>query len=253
VNVSLDPRLFVAFLLATTRCAAWLTVSPPFQGAVPGKVRAGLALALGLIATPSLAKHPDLPVGDTGALLGSLVYQAAIGLALGVLVNILFQAVMAAGSAIDNFAGLTSAAIYDPTTKAAAAPMGRLYQILGLLVLFATGGHLLLIGGLIRTFDAAPIGGFRFDRMAELVTRDVGQFLLATLQIAAPLLGALFVTELLLGLASRAAPQLNILVVGFSVKGIVMVMLAAAAFPLVVYAVPQLTANALDAMWALVR
>jgi len=110
-----------------------------------------------------------------------------------------------------------------------------------------------LIGGLMRTFDAAPLGGFRIDRMAELITHNVGQFLIATLQIGAPLLGALFVTELLLGLASRAAPQLNILVVGFGVKGIVLVSLAAAAFPLVVVAVPRLTSASLDAMWALVR
>jgi len=253
VNVSIDPRLFVAFLLTSTRCAAWLAVSPPFQGAVPGKVRAGLALALGLVVAPSLSHNPDLPIGDTGALVGSLVFQVAIGLALGTLVMVLFQAVMSAGSSIDTFAGLTSASIYDPTSRSSAAPMGRLYQTLGTLVLFATGGHLVLIGGLMRTFDAAPLGGFRIDRMAELITHNVGQFLIATLQIGAPLLGALFVTELLLGLASRAAPQLNILVVGFGVKGIVLVSLAAAAFPLVVVAVPRLTSASLDAMWALVR
>jgi flagellar biosynthetic protein FliR len=73
------------------------------------------------------------------------------------------------------------------------------------------------------------------------------------MQIGAPILGALFVTELLLGLASKAAPQLNILVVGFSLKSIVLVMLGAAAFPLVVFAVPRLTSASIDAMWTLVR
>lgn len=253
MNLSFDPRLFVAFLLASTRFAAWLTVSPPFQGYVPAKVRAGLAMGLGLAVAPHLARQPGLPINDTGALVGSIFFQAVIGLALGFLVSLLFQAVMAAGSSIDTFAGLTSASLYDPTSKSSAAPMGRMYQTLGTLVLFATGGHLLLIAGLTRTFDIAPLGGFHLDRMAELVTSGLGQFLLATLQIGAPLLGALFVTELLLGLASKAAPQLNILVVGFGVKGIVLVMLAASAFPLVVVAVPRLTSASLDAMWSLVR
>jgi flagellar biosynthetic protein FliR len=253
VNLSLDPRLFVAFLLASTRCAAWLSVSPPFQGAVPGKVKAGLALALGMAIAPSLAHNPDLPVADSAAMLGSLVFQVAIGLALGMLVNVMYQAVMAAGSMVDTFAGLTAASIYDPTSRSTAGPMGRMYQTLGTLVLFATSGHLVLIGGFMRTFEAAPLGGFPFARSAELMTRGVGQLVLAAMQIGAPILGALFVTELLLGLASKAAPQLNILVVGFSLKSIVLVMLGAAAFPLVVFAVPRLTSASIDAMWTLVR
>lgn len=253
MQLSFDPRFFVAFLLASTRFAAWLSVSPPFQGAVPPKVRAGLSLALGLAVAPGLSRQPDLPVNDTGALIGSLFFQAIIGLALGFLVSLLFQALLAAGSSIDTFAGLTAASLYDPTSRSNAAPMGRLYQTIGTLVLFTTGGHLLLIAGLTKTFDIAPLGGFHLDRMGELVTRGFGQFLIATLQIAAPLLGALFVTELLLGLASKAAPQLNILVVGFGVKGLVLLLLAIPAFPLVITAVPKLTTMSLDAMWTLVR
>ncbi len=252
MSVSFDPAFFVAFLLSTTRFAAWLSISPPFAGIVPAKVRAGLAVALGLAVTPQLAANPELPTTAL-PLAAAVLFQAAVGLALGFLVYVIFQAVSAAGSSIDMFAGLTASMLYDPTTRSAASPVGRLYQMLGMVVLFLSGGHLLLISGLVRSFDAAPVSGFRFDRMAELATEGVGSFLLATVQIAAPLLGALFVTELLLGLASRAAPQLNIMVVGFGVKSIVLVMLASAAFPLVVLAIPDLTSRSLELMWALVR
>jgi flagellar biosynthetic protein FliR len=252
MSVSFDPGFFVAFLLASTRCAAWLTISPPFAGVVPAKVRASLAVALGLAIAPQLAQDPDLPT-HAPALLGAVLFQAAVGLGLGFLVFVIFQAISSAGSAIDMFAGLSASMLYDPTTRSTASPMGRLYQMLGMVVLFLTGGHLLLVAGLVRSFDAAPVAGFHIDRMAELATNGVGMFLLATVQIAAPLLGALFVTELLLGLASRAAPQLNIMVVGFGVKGIVLVMLASAAFPLVVLAIPDLTTRAVELMWALVR
>lgn len=252
MGISADPKFFVAFLLAATRCGAFLSIAPPFQGAVPAKIRAGLSVALGLALAPHLATQ-QIPVDDTGALMGSLVFQAGIGLALGFLVFVLFQAAQSAGSAIDTFAGLTAAQIYDPMSRSNSSPMGRLYQMLGTLLLFVTGGHLLIIGGLTRSFDAAPVTGFKTDRMAELVTVGVGQFLIAALQIAAPILGVLFVTELLLGLASKAAPQLNILVVGFSVKGLVLLTMAATAVPLLAVVIPQVTMKAIDAMWALVR
>lgn len=252
MGISADPRFFVAFIMAATRCGAFLTVAPPFQGAVPAKIRAGLSIALALALAPHLASQ-QVPTDDTGALMLALVFQAGIGLALGFLVFVLFQAAQSAGSAIDTFAGLTAAQIYDPMSRSNSSPMGRLYQILGTLVLFVTGGHLLIIGGLVRSFDAAPVSGFHTDRLAELLTVDVSQMLLAALQIAAPMLGVLFITELLLGLASKAAPQLNILVVGFSVKGLVLLTVGAAAIPLVVVVIPQLTTKAVDAMWALVR
>jgi len=252
MSLSLDPAFFVAFLLATVRCGAWLAIAPPFAGAVPGKVRAGLAMALGLVVAPQLAQSGDLPTAAP-ALVGAVVFQVAVGLGMGFLVMVVFQAVSAAGSAIDTFAGLSASMLYDPTTRNTASPMGRLYQMLGLIVLFLTGGHLLLVGGLVRSFQAAPATGFRVERMAELATDGVGMFLLATLQIAAPLLGAMFVTELLLGLASRAAPQLNVMVLGFGVKSIVLVAVASAAFPLVVVGVPELTTKALGLMWSLVR
>jgi len=253
MGISADPRFFVGFLLAATRCGAFLTVAPPFQGAVPAKIRAGLSVALGLALAPHMATLTDLPVSNTAALLAAIVFQVGIGLALGTLVFVLFQAAQAAGSAIDTFAGLTAASLYDPMSRSNSSPMGRMYQMLGTLILFTTGGHLMIVGGLVRSFDAAPLTGFHADRLAELLTVALGQFLLSALQIAAPLLGALFVTELLLGLASKAAPQLNILVVGFGVKGLVLITLSAAAFPLLVIVVPKITDQALDAMGALLR
>jgi flagellar biosynthetic protein FliR len=109
------------------------------------------------------------------------------------------------------------------------------------------------VAGVVRSFDAAPVGGLHVDRLAAIVTSGIGNFLLAALQIGAPLLGALFVTELLLSLASRAAPQLNILVLGFGAKSLVLITVSTIAIPLLVAVVPRLTGAAVDAMWQLVR
>lgn len=252
MQISFNPSFLVAFLFATIRCGAWLSIAPPFQGAVPARVRAGFSVALGLCIAPRLEGAATMPTTDTLALVSGAFYQAVIGLALGLLVFVLFQAVLAAGSMIDSFAALTSAQIFDPLSKTTIGPMGRLYQTLGIAALFIMNGHLLLVGGLIRTFNAAPLGGLRLDRMGVLLTHDVSQFMLAAIQIAAPILGALFLTELLLGLATRAAPKLNILVLGLGVKSLVLLMLGGVALPLLPYVLHRLFGDALSMMRSLV-
>lgn len=248
-----DPRLFMAFILASTRCAAWLAFAPPFKGVVPAKIRVGLGMALGIALAPRLSRSEALPVDDFGKIFGAILFQVFVGLALAMVVTLVFQAVSAAGTTIDYMSGLSSSQLFDPMSGNSDGPMTRLYQLICTVVLFVSGGHLLLIAGLVRSFDAAPVSGLNFGRLGEILSSGIGNFLLAALQIGAPLLGALFVTELLLALASRAAPQLNILVMGFGVKGLVLITLSSVAIPVVVVAVPRLTDAALGAMWQLVR
>lgn len=253
MTLSLDPEFLVAFVFATVRCGAWLTIAPPFQGAVPVKVRAALSMGLGLAMAPRLVAAEGTISTDTWPLITGALHNAVIGLVLGFLVYVLFQAVQTAGGMIDAFAALTSGMLFDPMTKATLGPVSRLYATLGTAVLFVSNGHLLLIGGLSKTFELSPASGFRIDRVGTLLVHDIQAFLIAALQIGAPILGALFVTEILLGLASRAAPKLNVMVLGFGAKSLVMFMLLGAALPLIPYVSAQLVKDALEMMHALVR
>lgn len=252
MRLSFDPQFMVAFIYATIRCSAWLAIAPPFQGAVPVKIRAGLSMGLGLAMAPRLMATGELST-ETFPLIAGALHNAVIGIVLGFLVYVLFQSVAAAGGMIDAFAAFTSAQLFDPLTKTTSGPVGRLYQTLGTAVLFVSNGHLILIGGLSRTFELSPVSGFRFDRAGTLLTHDVLQFMTAAVQISAPILGALFVTEVLLGLASRAAPKLNVMVLGFGAKSLVLFMLLGAALPLIPYVSAQLLEQALEMMHALVK
>jgi flagellar biosynthetic protein FliR len=252
MGINIDPELFVAFLLVTIRASAWTAISPPFAGNVPVKVRIAFSVSLGLLLAEKVSQTPDLPMDDTTTLIGTILFQVAIGVAMGLLTQILYSAVASAGAAIDMFAGLQSAQMFDPALQQTSGPMSRMFTALAGLVLFGTGGHLLLVGGFARTFDAAPVSGLRLDRLGVLLTHDLGQMMLAILQIGAPVLGALFVTELLLALASKAAPQLNIMIVGFGAKALVMFVFATACMPLIVVSVPKLVADSVRSMAALV-
>jgi flagellar biosynthesis protein FliR len=252
MSIDIDQELFVAFLLVTIRASAWTAISPPFQGNMPVKVRIAFSVALGLLLAEQVSQTPDLPVDDTVALIGTIIFQVAVGVAMGLLTQVLYSAVAAAGSAIDSFAGLQAAGMFDPTQGQSSGPMSRMFGVLAGLVLFSTGGHLLLVGGFARTFEAAPVSGLRIGALGALLTHDLGQFMLAMIQIGAPVLGALFVTELLLALASKAAPQLNIMIVGFGVKAMVMFAFATAALPLIVVGVPSLIEQSVRQMAAIV-
>ncbi len=251
MELLLDQTQAATFMLASVRILAFLLVAPPFAGSsIPLRVKVGLSAVLALLITPRMAG--TLPDVDTASLIMGIVYQAVMGVALGFIIMVLFSAVQAAGQLIDFSAALSSAAVFDPLTQSSAAPMGRMYQMLATLLLFSSGGYLLFIGGLLRSFEAAPMSGFDVGRTSAVLTDGLVNFFVAALQIGLPVLAALFMAELLLGLLAKAAPQMNLLVVGFGVKSLVLLGLGALALPLLPGAVNRLVEMSLRGMSAIV-
>ncbi|HTO01947.1 MAG TPA: flagellar biosynthetic protein FliR [Microthrixaceae bacterium] len=237
--------------MASTRIIAFLLVAPPFAGGgVPVRIKVGLSAGLALVVTPRLA----LTVGeiDTAAVIGGIVYQAAMGLALGFIVMLLFSAVQAAGQLIDFSSALSSAAVFDPFAQTGLSPMARIYQMLATLLLFTSGGYLLFIGGLLRSFDAAPMSGFHIDKISEVMVEGLGNFFVAALQIGLPLLAALFMAELLLGLLAKAAPQMNMLVLGFGTKSMILLGFGGLALAMLPRAVEMIVDMSIRGMSAIV-
>jgi flagellar biosynthetic protein FliR len=224
VTLQIDPTLLVGFLFAAVRTAAWIAVAPPFNSSgIPAKVKVAVSVSLAFVLAPHYEGGVD-PL-DTAAFFGGLLYQALAGLALGFGVLVLFSSFQAAGSMIDLSAAFSSATMYDPFSNAAASPMARLYQVLAITILFVTDGHLMLVRGLLASFEAAPLDGLQLESVASTLIADLGNFFVAAVQIAFPMLAALFLAEVVLGLLSRAAPQLNILVIGFNVKIMLLLLL----------------------------
>lgn len=250
MNLAFDAAQVATMLFASVRILVFLLVAPPFAGpAVPLRIKVGLATVLALVVTPRMA--PTMGDVDTAALLGGVVYQAAMGAALGFVILMLFSAAQAAGQLVDFSAALSSASIFDPFAGAGLSPMARIYQMLATLLLFTSGGYLLFIGGLLRSFDAAPMDGFDLDGVAVALTQGLANFFVAALQIALPLIAALFMAELLLGLLAKVAPQMNLLVVGFSIKSLVLSALGGVALTLLPRAIETIVDMSLRAMSAI--
>ena len=245
MTVTFEPALVIAFLLALVRASAWVVIAPPFNNRmIPSQVKAGLSVVLAIAVAPHLAPQVHVNM-DTPSLIGAIVVQVAVGLVLGFLANLLMSAIQTAGSLIDLFGGFTIAAAYDPMSQAQSSIFGRIYQLLMVTLLFAINGHLLLVKGFMTSFDVVGATGLHTSGWSDLLLKNMTMFFLSAIEIAAPLLGALFLSEVVLGLLSRAAPQLNVLALGFPLKILLTITLVVLVLPLLPNAVTTLLHNAL--------
>ena len=238
-----DPAVVTAFSLALVRATAWIFISPPFNTRiVPTSIKVGLSAALALAAAPHL-KSTAVELG-TAPFIGALVTQAVVGVALGMITMLLVNAIQAAGSLIDIFAGYSMAAVYDPLADHSAAVFGRFYQLVATTLLFATNGHLILVNGFFRSFDAIPVNGLAANDMASVFTDNLGVFMIASLEVAGPILACLFLSEMTLGLLARAAPSLNVFALAFPLRIVVALLLVGVALPLITPALSNLIESA---------
>ncbi len=240
-----DPVTFTAFALALVRATAWIFVSPPFNTrVVPTAVKAGLAAALALAAAPNV-KADDVSLA-TAPFFGALVANALVGVSLGLLTLFLVSAIQTAGSIVDLFAGFSLAAVYDPISDHSAAIFGRFYQLVGATLLFATNGHLVLVNGFFRSFDAIGPNGLAAGDIADVLTKNLGVFFIAAIEVAGPVIACLFLSELTMGLLARAAPSLNVFSLAFPLRIVVALLLVALALPLITPALDNLIHSAVS-------
>lgn len=242
-------------MLAGVRIAAFLVIAPPFASrAVPGTVKAMLAGWLAILAMPRATASGGPRVGTAiasgaGVFVGDLVLQAAVGAALGLLVALVFSAVQSAGNLIDLFGGFQMAQAFDPLSMSNGSQFTRLYQMTATVLLFTSGAYQLVVGGLMRTFDALPVGmSLDVAALAQTATEGLTGMFLAALQIAGPLIAVLFLADVGLGLLTRVAPALNAFALGFPLKILLTIALGVSAYVALPQIVDALTGDALEGM-----
>jgi flagellar biosynthetic protein FliR len=246
--IPIDLATIEAIALASLRMVAFLVIAPPFSyNGIPAQIKGMLAIGLGIAVAPrvSVGYHS----GDIGVFLLDLLRELAVGATLGFLVYLVFAAVQSAGNLVDLFGGFQLAQAYDPQAMVNGAQFTRLFQMTALALLFASGGYQLIIGGLVRSYDAIPLaaGIDLADPVKEMVT-GVGQMFLASVQIAGPLIVVLFLADVGLGLLTRVAPALNAFSLGFPLKIMLTVVLSAVLIVALPGVVEGLTGTAVKTM-----
>ena len=199
------------------RALALFAGMPVFsQRQVPARVRIGLALFIAVAAQPSLPAMPVIPLDSLPQLLMVTGQQLLIGLSMGFAVRVVFASLEFAGELIGLQMGLNFAGFFDPSTGSQGTSSSRFLGSMVAFLFVAINGHLMLINSLVESFQAFPVGEepFRFLRVAQPQVWGAEIFRMG-LWIALPLITMLMFVNLVLGIISRVAPQLNVFSVGF--------------------------------------
>ncbi len=187
------------------------------QRSVPMRVRVALAFMVAFCAQATLPAMPVIPL-DSGPAVLAIVQQILIGASLGFAVRIVFAAVEFAGEVIGLQMGLNFAGFFNPMTGGEATATSRFYGVAVSWLFIVTGGHLALIAAVVQSFQAFPVGPepFAFLRAVQPQVWGAEVFRLG-LWIALPMIAMLLFINLVLGIISRVAQQMNIFAIGFPI------------------------------------
>ncbi len=210
------------FALVLARIGALVAVAPVFGSAVVAwRFRGGLAVVLAILITPlesgkaTVASAPAEFLVQAGG-------EVLVGLILGLGVLVLFSALQVAGELISQMSGMQLADAIDPTGDARGPIISKLLFFVTLAVFLSIGGHRQVIAALLDTFDWLPAGQASFSAsMTSAITSVLAQSFELGIRAAAPVMVALLLATLILGIVARTLPQLNLMTLGFGLNAMV--------------------------------
>jgi flagellar biosynthetic protein FliR len=213
---------FLIFTLVLARTSALVMTAPIYGSlALPRQVRALLAVMLTLLVLPVQMNVSLAPVGHILDYARLLVNEVLIGLLLGLGITILLSGIQVAGQIVSQMSGLSLADVFNPGFDEDVSIFSQLFYFLTLAVFVAVGGHRIVTGALLDTFAWSPPGHAALGSdFVEVITNITTQSFALGIQAAAPLLAALLLSTLVLGLISRTLPQINIIAVGFGINSL---------------------------------
>jgi len=220
--------LVLALALGAARATPVVWMVAPLGGPrLPAPVRAGLALLLAALASPILiasAGAAALARASAPELTLLFAREVLVGLCLGFVASAAFRAAEIAGRLGDTLRGANIAEILVPTAEERSSPLGVLYLLLATVVFLQIGGVARLCAALLDSYRALPIGGGldagSARRAAAIVTVASARLIASGVALAAPVIVALWLTDLALGLVARAAPQVPVYFIGLPLKGL---------------------------------
>ncbi len=220
-------KLFPAFntaiaagIIVFARMMGFIRFCPVFnRKEIPTLVKIALALLLTIMMTIVL-KPSAVPASNS--LFLSIVLNIAVGAMIGYMAQLILIAVQAGADMINMQMGLSSAMVLDPTTQSQVSILDKLFSILGLLIFIQLGGIYWLFQAFMRSFELFPIYATQIP-LAKIVNMDylsqmTSNVLYMGLQIASPVLLATLGQDIILGIISKTAPQVNVFQLSFLFK-----------------------------------
>lgn len=220
--ISISEAQLVAWLSPVlwpfVRVLALFTAAPVFsQRAIPMRFKVGMAFLVAVCAQPVLGDQAVVGVNSPQAL-GTLMQQVVIGVSVGFAVRLVMAAVEVAGEVVGLQMGMNFASFFDPISNAQLSAVSRFMVQIATLLFVVINGHLLVLMAVLRSFEAFPVDGNFLQAIAQMRMHEMGAAVFSSaFWIALPMIAMLLFVNLVMGIISRVAPQMNIYAVGFPV------------------------------------
>ena len=227
----------IGFFLVLGRVSPLFLLAPMFSSKmIPARARGIVAVGLAIGIAP-IALHAgdgaELST-DVWTLGGLMAKELLVGCGFAFALAALFAAIQVAGSLLDTLIGFSFGALVDPITGTNGGVLNQLYALVGVLIFVVIGGDAWVIQGLARSYEAVPLADApAIGTLVEGAQVAFGGIFGAAIQVCAPVMLAVILTDVAFGLVSRVVPQLNVFAVGFPAKVTVGLVLVGASLPFV--------------------
>jgi len=218
----IDISSIYEFSLVLVRMTAYFVTAPVFSSkTIPARFKIGFAFFVSLVIFPTLTI--DLELELNGAYVFYIIQETILGIAIGLVAQIIFSSIQIAGSFIDMQIGFSLANVIDPQTGAQSPIMGNFKYAFAILLLFTLNIHYLIIDGIIASYETLPITGNWFSKLNDeqifmFIMSTFSKMFVIAFKISAPIVVTLLITDIVLGILARTFPQLNIFVIGVPLK-----------------------------------
>lgn len=218
------------FLIIMARISGVFLAAPVFssRNIIP-QVKAALIIMISVIVF--LVQQPQLAAVPTelASFIILLISEAFIGLIIGFASYLVFSVIYIAGYQLDMHIGFAMSNVVDPLSGVSVPLMGTFKYMIAMLVYISTSSYRYLFDAVFHSYKAIPLYGFSGDQLiSQYIITMFGQVLILSVKLSVPIVGALLVAEVALGIIARTVPQMNVFIVGIPAKiivGIILVIL----------------------------
>lgn len=217
---TLNAPAIASFLLTLIRISLLMFLLPFYGGQnIPNTVKAALCIMMTMAVWPHLSFAGTFFPAHPFAIALLVLGEVLVGIMLSLYVFFIFAGVQTAGQLMGFQMGFTMMQLADPLSGGQMPGIANLLYMVALVVFLTLDGHLYLLQALTSSFAIMPPGGFvaRPELLSEIISMSSQMFVLAV-RVAGPIMAAIFLIELALALMARAAPQMNLLIIGMPIK-----------------------------------
>ncbi|CCJ32612.1 flagellar biosynthesis protein FlhB [Caloramator australicus] len=214
---------FLILFLALVRIIAMLMSSPIFSvRQIPTIVKMGLSLILSLLVTANIKIPTYQFINNNFDLVFFIFREIAIGVSIGYITTLIFNAIRVSAQIMDFNVGFSMSQYFDPSTSGSSTPLERFFNWFAIVIFVTLNFHHILLSAIIKSFEVVPLGILKINSNIFIVILDVfAKSFYIAMQLAAPVVIVVFLTDFTLGLINRAVPQINIFLLSLPVKTLV--------------------------------